>query len=102
MEPYQSNSVMTNLSFANENSSHVLFCNAQNSVENHLGKELHYSGKELHHLDKELHHLDEELHHLDKELHHLGKELHRFGVLKVREFQKWKKVPLKIFLIRFV
>ena len=79
---------MTNLSFANENSGHVLFCNAQNSVENHLGKELHYSGKELHHLDKELHHLDE--------------ELHRFGILKVREFQKWKKVPLKIFLIRFV
>ena len=94
MEPYQSNSVMTNLSFANENSSHVLFCNTQNSVENHLGKELH-------HLGKELHHLDQELHHLDKELHHLGKELHRFGILKVWEFQKWKKVPLKIFLIRF-
>ena len=73
MEPYQSNSVMTNLSFANENSSHVLFCNTQNSVENHLGKELH----------------------------HLGKELHRFGILKVWEFQKWKKVPLKIFLMRF-
>ena len=34
-------SVSTNLSFANENSSHVLFCNAQNSVDNHLDKELH-------------------------------------------------------------
>ena len=34
-------SVSINLSFANENSSHVLFWNAQNSVENHLGKELH-------------------------------------------------------------
>ena len=72
MEPYQSNSVMTNLSFANENSSHVLFFNAQNSVENHLDKELHHLGKELHHLGKELYHLG-------KELHHLGKELHRFG-----------------------
>ena len=34
-------SVSTNLSFANENSSHVLFCNAQNSVGNHLDKKLH-------------------------------------------------------------
>ena len=34
-------SVSTNLSFANENSSHVLFCNAQNSVDNHLDKQLH-------------------------------------------------------------
>ena len=33
-------SVSTNLSFANENSSYVLFCNAQNSVDNHLDKEL--------------------------------------------------------------
>ena len=55
-------SVSTNLSFANENSSHVLFCNAQNSVDNHLDKELHHSDKELHLLDKELHRLDKELH----------------------------------------
>ena len=34
-------SISTNLSFANENSSHVLFCNAQNSVGNHLDKKLH-------------------------------------------------------------
>ena len=32
---------LSNLSFANENSSHILFCNAQNSVDNHLEKELH-------------------------------------------------------------
>ena len=34
-------SVSTNLIFANENSSRVLFCNAQNSVDNHLDKKLH-------------------------------------------------------------
>ena len=34
-------SVSTNLSFANKNSSHVFFGNAQNSVDNHLDKELH-------------------------------------------------------------
>ena len=34
-------SVSANVSFANENSSHVLFRNAQNSVDNHLDKELH-------------------------------------------------------------
>ena len=34
-------SVSTNLSFAIENSSQVLFCNAQNSMDNHLDKELH-------------------------------------------------------------
>ena len=33
-------SVSTNLSFANENSIHVLFCKARNSVEKHLDKEL--------------------------------------------------------------
>ena len=34
-------SVSTNLSFGNENSSHVLFCNAENSADYHLDKELH-------------------------------------------------------------
>ena len=33
-------SVSTNLSFPNENSSHVLFCKARNSVDKHLDKEL--------------------------------------------------------------
>ena len=34
-------SVSINLTFANENSSHVLFCNAQNSMDNDFDKELH-------------------------------------------------------------
>ena len=63
-------SVSTNLSFANESSNHVLFCNAQNSVGNHL--------------DKELHHLDKELHHLDKELHCFG-DLESLGISEVEK-----------------
>ena len=111
-------SVSTNLSFANESSSHVLFCNAQNSVGNHLDmelhhldkelhrldkelhrldKELHHLDKELHHLDKELHHLDKELHHLDKELHHLDKELHCFGDLESLGISEVEKSPFEDF-----
>ena len=76
-------SVSTNLSFANESSSHVLFCNAQNSVGNHL--------------DMELHHLDKELHHLDKELHHLDKELHCFGDLESLGISEVEKSPFEDF-----
>ena len=70
-------SLSTNLSFANENSSHVFFCNVQNSVYNHLDKELH-------HLDNKLHHLDKELHHLDKELHSFW-DLESLGILEVEK-----------------
>ena len=83
-------SVSTNLSFANESSNHVLFCNAQNSVGNHLDMELH-------HLDKELHRLDKELHRLDKELHHLDKELHCFGDLESLGISEVEKSPFEDF-----
>ena len=77
-------SLSTNLSLANENSSHVLFCNVQNSVYNHLDKELHRLDKELHHLDKQLHHLDKELHHLDKYLHRAW-DLESLGILELEK-----------------